>query len=107
MIYPFGGNHVQKFYWGTKETLLPVFTSIEEACSKFPDVSVVCNFASFRSVYDSTTELMKNNQFKTIAIIAEGVPEQKARLILHEAASKDVLIIGPASKFRFVSTHQF
>ena len=24
MIYPFGGHHTQKFYWGTKETLLPV-----------------------------------------------------------------------------------
>lgn len=26
MIYPFGGSHVQKFYWGTNETLVPVFT---------------------------------------------------------------------------------
>ncbi|KAF8328513.1 hypothetical protein F5887DRAFT_1187788 [Amanita rubescens] len=23
MIYPFGGHYIQKFYWGTKETLLP------------------------------------------------------------------------------------
>ncbi|KAG0197546.1 citrate synthase, partial [Mortierella sp. GBA30] len=28
MIYPFGGAHVQKFYWGTKETLLPVYTTL-------------------------------------------------------------------------------
>ncbi|KAJ3378735.1 citrate synthase [Lobulomyces angularis] len=54
MIYPFGGHHVQKFYWGTKETLLPVYTTVEEACKRFPDVNVVCNFASFRSVYEST-----------------------------------------------------
>ena len=34
MIYPFGGHHIQKFYWGTKETLLPVYTSVEEAVKK-------------------------------------------------------------------------
>ena len=48
MIYPFGGHHVQKFYWGTKETLIPVHTSIAEACAKFPEVDVVVNFASHR-----------------------------------------------------------
>ncbi|KAJ3358757.1 citrate synthase [Kappamyces sp. JEL0680] len=97
MIYPFGGHHVQKFYWGTKETLLPVYTSIEEACKKFPDVDVAINFASFRSVYESTRELMTFPQIKTIAIIAEGVPEKRARELLWEAKEKDVLIIGPAT----------
>lgn len=98
MIYPFGGHHVQKFYWGTKETLLPVYTTIEEAVSKFPDVDTVVNFASFRSVYDSTTELLKfSSSLKTIAIIAEGVPEKRARMLLHAAREKGVLIIGPAT----------
>ncbi|KAJ3174970.1 citrate synthase [Irineochytrium annulatum] len=97
MIYPFGGHHVQKFYWGTKETLMPVYTSVEEACAKFPDVDVVINFASFRSVYESTMQLLSFKQFKTIAIIAEGVPERRARQLLHAAKAKDVLIIGPAT----------
>lgn len=48
MIYPFGGHHVQKFYWGTTETLIPVYTSISEAIERFPNVDVVVNFASFR-----------------------------------------------------------
>ncbi|KAJ3031659.1 UNVERIFIED_CONTAM: citrate synthase, partial [Siphonaria sp. JEL0065] len=97
MIYPFGGHHVQKFYWGTKETLLPVYTSLEEAMTKFPDVDVLVNFASFRSVYDSTIEILKFPQIKTIAIIAEGVPEKRARQLLHAAKDKGVLIIGPAT----------
>ncbi|KAI8813078.1 citrate synthase-like protein [Cladochytrium replicatum] len=97
MIYPFGGHHVQKFYWGTSETLLPVYTSIEEATKRFPDVDVVINFASMRSVYDSTLELMEFPQIKTIALIAEGVPERRARQILHLAHKKNVLIIGPAT----------
>ncbi|KAF9165694.1 citrate synthase [Actinomortierella ambigua] len=98
MIYPFGGAHVQKFYWGTKETLLPVFTTLEEATSKFPDVDTVVNFASCRSVYDSTMDILKySSQIKTVAIIAEGVPERRARQILWEAKEKNVLIIGPAT----------
>ena len=36
----------------------------------------VVNFASSRSVYGSTMELMNHPQIRTIAIIAEGVPER-------------------------------
>ena len=97
MIYPFGGHHIQKFYWGTKETLLPVYTSLPEAVKKHPDVDVVVNFASSRSVYSSTQEILELSQIKAIAIIAEGVPERHAREILHQAQSKGVLIIGPAT----------
>ncbi|OBZ77353.1 ATP-citrate synthase, partial [Grifola frondosa] len=97
MIYPFGGHHIQKFYWGTKETLLPVYTSVEEAVKKHPDVDVVVNFASSRSVYSSTLEILTFPQIKSIALIAEGVPERHAREILHLAKKKGVLIIGPAT----------
>ena len=97
MIYPFGGHHIQKFYWGTKETLLPVYTSVEEAVRKHPDADVVVNFASSRSVYSSTLEIFQFPQIKCIALIAEGVPERHAREILHTAKSKGVLIIGPAT----------
>lgn len=44
--------------------------------SKHADVDTVVNFASSRSVYSSTMELMEFPQIKTIAIIAEGVPER-------------------------------
>ena len=97
MIYPFGGHHIQKFYWGTKETLLPVYTSMEEAIKKHSDADVVVNFASSRSVYSSTLEIMAFPQIKAIALIAEGVPERHAREILHLAVEKNVLIIGPAT----------
>ena len=98
MIYPFGGHHIQKFYWGTKETLLPVYTSVDEAVRKHPEADVVVNFASSRSVYSSTQEILKHSdQIRSIAIIAEGVPERHAREILHIAKEKGVLIIGPAT----------
>lgn len=97
MIYPFGGHHIQKFYWGTKETLLPVYTSVKEAAAEHPDVDVVVNFASSRSVYSSTLECFEYPQIKAIALIAEGVPERHAREILWTAKEKGVLIIGPAT----------
>ncbi|EIM23517.1 ATP-citrate synthase [Wallemia mellicola CBS 633.66] len=97
MIYPFGGHHIQKFYWGTKETLLPVYTSVEEAIAKHPDADCVVNFASSRSVFDSVMEILDFPQIKSIAIIAEGVPERFAREILVKAEKKGTLIIGPAT----------
>lgn len=98
MVYPFTGNHYQKFYWNTSEMLVPIFQSLAEAVAKFPDVDVVVNFASFRSVYESTTEILAHApQIKTVAIIAEGVPERRTRALLKAAADVDVAVIGPAT----------
>jgi ATP citrate (pro-S)-lyase len=99
MIFPFSSNHYMKFYWGTDEILLPVYQSMEEAFRKHPEVSVVVNFASFRSVYDSVMEMLEkhSSQIKTIAIIAEGVPESQTRKFNKVAMGKGVGIIGPAT----------
>ncbi|KAI9501429.1 ATP-citrate lyase [Coemansia spiralis] len=97
MVYPFGGNHVQKFYWGTQETLLPVFASLKEAVKQFPDADVVVNFASCRSVFESTKEMLGYSQIRTIAIIAEGVPERHTRKIINMSQKASVTIIGPAT----------
>ncbi|KAJ1814752.1 ATP citrate lyase subunit 1, partial [Coemansia sp. RSA 2598] len=97
MVYPFSGNHVQKFYWGTKETLLPVFTSLKEAADRFPDADVVVNFASCRSVFESTKEMLQVQQIRTIAIIAEGVPERHTRKLISMSQKANVTLIGPAT----------
>ena len=65
--------------------------------AKHSDVDTVVNFASSRSVYQSTMELMEYPQIKSIAIIAEGVPERRAREILYVAQKKGITIIGPAT----------
>ncbi|KAK9457441.1 citrate synthase-like protein [Dipodascopsis uninucleata] len=97
IIYPFGSQSSMKLYWGTKETLVPVYQSVAKAMESHPEVDVVVNFASSRSVYGSTMELMDFPQIRTIAIIAEGVPERRAREILHRAQTAGVTIIGPAT----------
>jgi ATP citrate (pro-S)-lyase len=98
MVFPFSGNHYAKLYWGTDETLIPVYTTIQEAISKHSDVSVMINFASFRSVYETVEDCLQySKQIKTIAIIAEGVPESQTRKIIKDAADKGVGLIGPAT----------
>lgn len=98
MVFPFSGNHYSKLYWGTDETLIPVYTSIGEAVAKHPDTSVLINFASFRSVHETVLDTLQySSQLKTIAIIAEGVPESQTREIIKKAAEKQVGLIGPAT----------
>ncbi|KAK6166754.1 hypothetical protein SNE40_023379 [Patella caerulea] len=97
MIYPFTGDHKQKFYWGHKEVLIPVYKNMKDAMTKHSDADVLVNFASLRSAYDSTIETMNYPQIRTIAIIAEGIPENLTRQLVKTADEKGVVIIGPAT----------
>ncbi|KAL9966324.1 hypothetical protein ACROYT_G024378 [Oculina patagonica] len=97
MVYPFSGNHRQKFYYGHKEIMIPVYKEMSEAMNKHPDADVMINFASLRSAYDATLEAMQFPQIRTIAIIAEGIPEAKTRQLNRKAKEMGVTIIGPAT----------
>lgn len=98
MVYPMvGGDSKQNFYWGHKEILIPIYKSMADAMKNHPDVDVMVNFASLRSAYDSTIECMGYPQIKTIAIIAEGIPENFTRKLIKLANEKKVTIIGPAT----------
>uniref|UniRef100_A0A8C8DSY6 ATP-citrate synthase n=1 Tax=Oryzias sinensis TaxID=183150 RepID=A0A8C8DSY6_9TELE len=97
MIYPFTGDHKQKFYWGHKEILIPVYKNMGDAMKKHPDVDVLISFASLRSAFESTMETMEYPQIQTIAIIAEGIPEAHTRKIIKAADEKGITIIGPAT----------
>merc|ERR1712130_452997 len=97
-VYPFGGQSSVKVYWGTAEIFIPVYTAVKDATDAHPEISVMVNFASFRSVYDSTMEaLAVPEKIKTVAIIAEGVPEQQTRALICAAEKVNVGIIGPAT----------
>lgn len=97
MVYPFTGDHKQKFYWGHKEVLLPVYKNMADAMKKHPEVDVLISFASLRSAFDSTMETMQYPQIHTIAIIAEGIPEAQTRKMIKRADEKGITIIGPAT----------
>lgn len=97
MVYPFSGDHKVKFYWGHKEILISVYKNMKDAMRKHPDADVMINFASLRSAYDSTLETLEYRQIRTIAIIAEGIPENMTRKMIKKAKSLGVTVIGPAT----------
>ena len=102
---------------------LPVYKDMSEAVKKHPEADVLINFASLRSAYDATLEALNLNQvrhlmwlvwhvlyplshvphlsyvpqFRAIAIIAEGIPENKTKKLIKKAQEKGVAIIGPAT----------
>ena len=96
-FFLFSGDHKQKFYWGHKEILIPVYKHMKDAIQKHPDADVVVNFASLRSAEEATLDILKYDQIKCIAIIAEGIPENKTKKINKLARQKGVVIIGPAT----------
>jgi len=98
MVYPMSpGDSKQNFYWGHKEILVPIYKSMADAMAAFPEVDVMISFASLRSAYDSTLECLEFKQIRTIAIIAEGIPENYTRKLIKVANEKNVTIIGPAT----------
>jgi len=97
MVYPFSGDHKAKFYWGHKEILINVYKNMKDAMKKHPDADVMVSFASLRSAYESTLETLDYPQIRTIAIIAEGIPENMTRKMIKKAKQLGVTIIGPAT----------
>merc|ERR1712096_293747 len=98
MVYPMSpGDSKQNFYWGHKEILVPIYKSMADAMAAFPEGDVMISFASLRSAYDSTVECLEFEQIRTIAIIAEGIPENYTRKLIKIADKKKVTIIGPAT----------
>lgn len=90
-----GGWH--KAFYGAKEILVPMYKTLKEACAKHPKADVVVNFSSQRSAFPTTMEAIENPAIRTVCVIAEGVPERKARIIAATAKEKGKMIIGPAT----------
>ncbi|XP_013193819.2 ATP-citrate synthase [Amyelois transitella] len=97
IVYPFTADHKQKYYFGNKEVFIPVFSDMDVAMRKHQEATVLVNFASLRSAYDSTMQAMQHPQINTIVIIAEGIPENMTRKIIKLADTRGVNIIGPAT----------
>jgi len=86
-----------KCFWGTKEILIPMYRTLEEATRNHPYADVMVNFASFRSAYPTTKEALLSKTIRTVAVIAEGVPERRTRELIKIAKEKKKWIIGPAT----------
>ncbi|MFX1371814.1 MAG: citrate/2-methylcitrate synthase [Promethearchaeota archaeon] len=86
-----------KVFWGSKEIVVPVYKTLQMAMKKHPNADVMINFSSFRSAYPTSKEALESDTIRTIAIIAEGMPERQSRYLVKIAEEKDKIIIGPAT----------
>src|SRR5271154_1251759 len=66
---------------------LPVYQKVDEAINKHPDADVVVNFASSRSAYSSTLELMNYPQIKVHR-------KSRARLIIRQLRSSQKVCLN-------------
>ncbi|MFX1283675.1 MAG: citrate/2-methylcitrate synthase [Promethearchaeota archaeon] len=92
-----GAIGYHKVFWGGKEIVIPIYRKLDLAVKKHPDADVLINFSSFRSAYPTTMEALNFDTIKTVAVIAEGIPERRSREMNKLARSKGKVIIGPAT----------
>ncbi|GAB4030922.1 MAG: citrate/2-methylcitrate synthase [Elusimicrobiota bacterium] len=92
-----GSEGWHKAFFGSGEILIPIYRDFASAAENHPSADVMVNFASFRSAFESTMEALNHPNIKTVAVIAEGVPERRARMIAATAKKLDKMVIGPAT----------
>lgn len=71
-----------------------MYSELDTAFSIHTEATVLINFASLRSAYDSTIQAMNFTNIKTVIIIAEGIPERFTRKLLKTAEEKKVHTIS-------------
>ena len=76
IVNPTGSDGYLKCFFGPEEIILPIYSTIEKATTNHPQADVMINFASFRSAYPRTKEALEIDSIRTVAIIAEGIPER-------------------------------
>lgn len=98
IVAPTSSNLFEKFFYGPDEIMVPLYRSTAEAAKEHPNADVLLNFASFRTAYDVTMEAINmGEQFKTIMVTAEGIPERLARGMNQAARDNGIVVIGPAT----------
>ncbi|MFW9878197.1 MAG: citrate/2-methylcitrate synthase [Candidatus Thorarchaeota archaeon] len=86
-----------KVFWGSNEIVIPVYKTLQLAIKNHPNADVMVNFASFRSAYLTSKEALESETIRTVAIIAEGIPERQTRYLIKIANERNRVIIGPAT----------
>jgi len=86
-----------KVFFGRKEILVPMYRTFAEATRAQPQADVMVNFSSQRSAFSTTMEALAGDHIRVVAVIAEGVPERKSRVMAATAKAKGKWIIGPAT----------
>ncbi len=97
IVHPTSAHAFQKFFFGTKEALIPIYRSTQEAVNAHPHCDTFLNFASFRSAYEVSLEALQFDSLKLVMVTAEGIPERLTRNFNALAKQKQKIVIGPAT----------
>ncbi len=93
------GRRFERYFFGNKEILLPVYQSGEAVPQRLrQEVSFFLQLSSARRVLTSTRSVLSTfPSIRAGAVFAENVPERHALALYEDAGKRDVRIIGPAS----------
>lgn len=92
-----GSEGTTKAFFGTREIVIKMFSSTVAAAEAHPNADIFINFASFRSAFASSMQALSIPTIRVVVIIAEGMPENEARLLLKAARDSNKWVIGPAT----------
>lgn len=84
-------------HWGKSCILVPIYPSAAMAVEHHPEASLVVSFASHRSAYQSTMELLQFPSITFISVLAEGIPEAFTKKMCREARRLSKTLLGPST----------
>lgn len=92
-------RNYEKYFWGKKEILIPVYENIDDIPVKLQkELNLFINLTSGRRSYSSSIEALdKLPSLVGGNILAEEMPEKLAIDLFNKAEEKGVFILGPAS----------
>lgn len=93
------GRKYLRLFWGTNDTLIPVYSSLSEVPSTFKkQITLFINLNSGRRTMTATLEAMDAlPSLQGGTLFAENVPEKHSLEIYRKVQEKGLFIIGPAS----------
>ncbi len=94
-----GGRRYERYFWGDKEILIPVFPSFQDLSKEeLKSVNLFLNLTSGRRTLISTLQALESlPRLLGGVIFAENVPERHALEIYENAQRLEKFVVGPAS----------
>ncbi|MDO8503986.1 MAG: citrate/2-methylcitrate synthase [bacterium] len=94
-----GGRKYERYFWGDKEILIPVFPSLQDLTKReLEGINLFLNLTSGRRVLTSCRDALESlPNLIGGTVFAENVPEKHALEIYENAKRLEKFVIGPAS----------
>lgn len=84
-----------KVFFGPKEIMIPIFDSYDHIFNNYPNINIVLNFYSYRSIFNSSINVLSYDSVKLLIILAENVPIRLTKIL--KAMNGNKIIIGGSS----------